>query len=169
MINLFVFWDFVITLQSPQIIMSFRPKRSKSAFTLVETILAIGIVAFAMLPILGLVPVGLSNLREAVSFTAESQILQSLSNDILLTDYNLLVDNFANSPSQTSWYNDEGTLLPDAGAAGRVYTVKVELKDVSPPADSSITPTTSKCAIIEITNIKFPLNGKKYSLIVPKT
>lgn len=144
-----------------------RSRPVKGGFTLIETILAIGIVAFAMLPILGLVPVGLNNLREAISFTAESQIIQSLSNDILLTDYDLVVARYGGG-ADVHYYDDEGGQLLGPDAPGRVYTARVTLKDVSAPADASVAPATSKCAIIELTNLKFPQNGKKYSLIVPK-
>jgi uncharacterized protein (TIGR02598 family) len=145
--------------------MKTKPSR---AFTLVETIMAIGIVSFAMLPILGLMPVGLSNLRDAISLTAESQIVQALSNDILLTDYQKVVGRFGGDP-EVRYYDDAGGQLAGASSPGRVFTVSVSLRDVSVPVDASVTPVASKCALIAITNVKFPLAGKKYSLVIPRT
>src|SRR5690606_33177113 len=115
---------------------------------LVETTIAMGIVAFAMVPILGLVPMGLSTFRNAISFTAEAQIVQGLSNQILLTDYALLANKY--SSEQWSFYSDEGEQLNSATAPGALYQARVVLQDVSAPASAGITPVASKCALIEI-------------------
>lgn len=138
----------------------------RRGFTLVETTIAMGIVAFAMVPILGLVPMGLTTFRNAISVTAEAQIVQGLSNEILLTDYQLLTDKY--SSEQVSYYSDEGEHLLSGGDAAALYQAKVVLQDVSAPADSSVTPVASKCAIIEISPVANPANSKKYSLVIPK-
>lgn len=138
----------------------------REAFTLVETTIAMGIVAFAMVPILGLVPMGLSTFRNAISFTAEAQIVQGLSNEILLTDYDLVTSKYAST--QTSYYSDEGEHLESANDPAALYMAKVALQEISAPADSSVTPVASKCALIEISNIANPANSKKYSLVIPK-
>lgn len=142
-----------------------RPRRA-AAFTLVETTIAMGIVAFAMVPILGLVPMGLSTFRNAISFTAEAQIAQGVSNEILLTDYELVTSKYATP--QTSYYSDEGENLDNSGDPRALYQVKVVLKDVSAPVDSAVTPVASKCALIEISHIANPANSKKFSLVIPK-
>lgn len=142
------------------------PFRSlRKAFTLVETTIAMGIVAFAMVPILGLVPMGLSTFRNAISCTAEAQIVQSLSNEILLTDYDVVTTKY--STENTTYYSDEGELLESNGPAA-IYSAKIVLQNVAAPADSSVTATSSKCALIEISNIGNPGHPKKYSLVVPK-
>jgi len=138
----------------------------RKAFTLVETTIAMGIVAFAMVPILGLVPMGLTTFRNAISVTAEAQIVQGLSNEILLTDYELLTNKY--SSEQVSYYTDEGEHLLTKNDAGALYQAKVVLQDVSAPADANVTPVASKCAIIEISTIVNPANSKKYSLVIPK-
>jgi uncharacterized protein (TIGR02598 family) len=138
----------------------------RQAFTLVETTIAMGIVAFAMVPILGLVPMGLTTFRNAISYTAEAQIVQGLSNEILLTDYDLVEDKY--SSTQISYYSDEGELLASASEAGAIYQAKVDLQDIAAPSASSVTPSASKCALIEISNIAHPGISKKYSLVIPK-
>lgn len=144
----------------------FQPPPLFRAFTLVETTIAMGIVAFAMVPILGLVPMGLSTFRNAISFTAEAQIVQGLSNQILLTDYALLASKY--STEQLSYYSDEGEPLDGAAAPGALYQARVILQDVSAPAGSGVTPVASKCALIEISNIANASNSKKYALVIPK-
>ncbi len=142
------------------------PTKPRRAFTLVETTIAMGIVAFAMVPILGLVPMGLGVFRNAISFTAEAQIVQALSNEILLTEYSLVTNKYAST--NLSYYSDEGDLLSSASDPAALYTAKVALCDVSAPADASVTAAGSKCAIIEISNVAHPANPKKYSLVIPK-
>jgi uncharacterized protein (TIGR02598 family) len=141
-------------------------RRRRKAFTLVETTIAMGIVAFAMVPILGLVPMGLSTFRNAISCTAEAQIVQALSNEILLTDYNLVTTKY--SSENTTYYSDEGESLSGAGQSGAIYTAKVVLQDVAAPAETGTTPSGSKCALIEISNVANPSHPKKYSLVIPK-
>ena len=144
----------------------FLKSGASRAFTLVETVIAMGIVAFAMVPILGLVPMGLGAFRNAISFTAEAQIVQALSNEILLTDYSLITSKY--STTNISYYSDEGELLSSAADPAAIYTAKVALLDVSAPADPGITTAGSKCAIIEISNVMHPATPKKYSLVIPK-
>lgn len=51
------------------------------AFTLVEIVLAIGIVAFAFVAIMGMLPVGLATFNNAVDATVEAQIAQQVFAD----------------------------------------------------------------------------------------
>ncbi len=136
----------------------------RRGFTLVETVLAIGIVVFTMLPILGLLPVGMDSQQEAISSTVESQLVQAVSGEISLTDYATVASSY-HEPVET-FYNEEGALLPSDH--GMVYAVKVALKDVSAPADPSLAPATSLCAVIQVTRVNAPSKPRLYTLIIPK-
>ena len=57
-------------------------KRSKLAFSLVEVTLALGIAAFCLIAIFGLLPVGMQTNRNATSQTAATNILSSVVSDI---------------------------------------------------------------------------------------
>ena len=137
----------------------------KKGFTLVETALAMGIVAFALIPIIGLIPVGLDSLREAISSTVESQIVQSISGEILLTKYDKVVTTY--SQPVVTYYTEEGTLLPSD--SGKLYTVTVDLKDVSAPAAPAVSnPVMSSCLRIQIGRINSPSKPHLYTLVIPK-
>lgn len=56
------------------------------AFSLVEVVLALGIVSFGLVSILGLIPVGLGNFREARKFAIEAGIAQRLAADLRLAE-----------------------------------------------------------------------------------
>ena len=65
--------------------------RRQAAFSLVEVTMAIGIVAFAFLSLLGLVPTGLKTFRQAVDATVGSQITQRVINEAQQTDFDQLI------------------------------------------------------------------------------
>lgn len=52
--------------------------RFNHAFTLVETVIALGIVGFALTAITGLLPLGLKNFRQAMDLTVQSGMVQEL-------------------------------------------------------------------------------------------
>jgi uncharacterized protein (TIGR02598 family) len=56
------------------------------AFTLVEVTLAMGIMSFAMVTLVGLLPVGMQVFREAIDTTVKAQIVQSITSMAEQTD-----------------------------------------------------------------------------------
>ena len=60
-------------------------------FTLVEVVLAIGIVAFAFVGLLALMPAGLSTFRKAMNTSVGAQVAQQLSSEIEQTDFDSLL------------------------------------------------------------------------------
>lgn len=119
-----------------------------------------GIAAFAIIPILGLLPAGLNGLREAISSTVEAEIVQGVSSEILLTKFDTLTANYGQPV--TTFYNEEG--MPAPSDAEKRYTVTVVLKDVAVPAGSSANP----CAVIRVTKVSSPTRPNFYRLIIPK-
>jgi uncharacterized protein (TIGR02598 family) len=57
-------------------------RRNKYAFSLVEVTLALGIAAFCLIAVFGLMPVGVQTNRNATSQTAATNILSSVVSDI---------------------------------------------------------------------------------------
>ncbi len=80
-----------------------RPGNSRAAFSLIEVTIAIGVVAVALLSLLGVVPTGLNTLRSAMDSTVEAQIIQKFSGETLLTPFSGLKDKF----SETTFYYDQ--------------------------------------------------------------
>jgi type II secretory pathway pseudopilin PulG len=70
-----------------------RGKTQRAAgFSLVEVVLAIGVVAFAFVALLGLLPTGLSTFRKAMDVSVGAQIFQKVMDDARQTDFRILVD-----------------------------------------------------------------------------
>jgi uncharacterized protein (TIGR02598 family) len=72
-------------------ISDFRSTASKSrAFSLVEVVLAVGVVSFAFVAILGLIPAGLAQFRQAMDISVCAQIAQRVISDAQQTDFDIL-------------------------------------------------------------------------------
>ncbi|GAT33591.1 Verru_Chthon cassette protein B [Terrimicrobium sacchariphilum] len=97
----------------------------RSGFTLIEVTISLGIVAFAMVSLVGLLPAGLSNFRMAMSQTIESQIVQGLSEEIALTDFS----NLADLEGRKFTYDNSG-VTTRTGDPATIYTATVKLEPV---------------------------------------
>jgi len=86
---------------------SFVPAKAKSvllmtrAFTLIETTLAIGIVSFAFVAIMGLMPIGLMAFRRAMDASTSSRIVQQVVADFQQGTNTL-------SPQPILYFDDQG-------------------------------------------------------------
>lgn len=121
------------------------PRKRAAAFSLVETTLAIGVVAFALVAMLGMVPVGLSSFREAMDASTSSRILQRVSSE-LRQGTNV-------SPQQPMLYFDEqGDETTAAGADGRkaLYYVNTLVKPATGlPGGGSSSLTTVTVEVVK--------------------
>jgi uncharacterized protein (TIGR02598 family) len=72
--------------------MSPSPVRFTRGFSLVEVVLAVGVVAFAFVAILGLIPAGMTQFRQAIDTTVCAQIAQRVIGDAQQTNYDELID-----------------------------------------------------------------------------
>ena len=86
-----------------------------SGFSLVEVTLAIGIVGFALLAIVGLIPVGLNSGREAIDATRTSLIAQDVVNRVratmvstVTTDARFLYREYTTAEASYFFYDSQG-------------------------------------------------------------
>lgn len=95
----------------------FPAREKRSGFSLVEVTIALGVVTFAAVSILGLLPTGLVVMRDAMNQTVESQIVRSIAGQSV-------VANFANLTAGSPFYFDnEGQRI--LKAEDSVYTVSL--------------------------------------------
>ncbi len=72
---------------------AFRASSTESrAFSLIEVVLAVGVVAFAFVAIMGLIPAGMSQFRQAIDSSVCAQIAQRIINESQETDFTTLID-----------------------------------------------------------------------------
>lgn len=131
-------------------------QKNRRAFSLVEVALALGIMAFAIAGIVGLIPFGLTSFRQAMNNTAESAIVQGLTNEILLTDFSNL-KTMANSQGKAYYFDADGDPVQTAAAA--LYTAQIRFTDLHPNTPTSCNPlntlssSAGTTALITITKI----------------
>jgi hypothetical protein len=106
--------------------MMFSPSRKsvgsgQAGFSLVEVVLAVGVVAFAFVAIMGLIPAGIHQFRQAIDNSVCTQIGQRVLQDCEQTDFNTLVDYaHTNPPAQPGvpTYFRAPSLLATQAASG---------------------------------------------------
>ncbi len=92
-----------------------------SAFSLVEVCLAIGVVSFSLLAVLGLLPIGLTTMRGAMDSTIERNIVQQLTAEALQTPYARLTNVF--QADRERYFDNQGLVL--SGPANARYTAVI--------------------------------------------
>lgn len=135
-------------------------------FSLIETVLAIGVVSFAMLGILGMIPLGLNNFRTAMTYTAESEIVQNLSNQVYREDYATL-----DSSTVSKYYDLQGNYLEDGGTdKSWVFKADVAVSNFTQdkiPGGGDPNSVMAKAVTISVLN-RTTNSTSLYSLIVNK-
>lgn len=105
-----------------------------SAFSLVEVTLSIGIMAFALIVTVGLLPTGLSTFRASMDRTVGAQIAQAIISEKSKEDFGNLIG--ATGP-EVKYFNDEGQET-ERDADDRVFAAQVEIiYPVSVPSTGS--------------------------------
>jgi uncharacterized protein (TIGR02598 family) len=98
-------------------IRSLRPatrSQSRAGFSLVEVVLAIGVMAMAFVPLFGLLPAGLTTYRGTVDTAVTSQIVQQLGNEAQQADFESVV---STESDRVRYFDDQGSELRWTGAA----------------------------------------------------
>lgn len=114
-----------------------HPFRVSRAFSLVETVLAIGLVAFGLVSLLGLMPVGLSTFRSAMNHSISSEIVGQVVSDLRLEDT-------ASLESRTLYFDAQAAQLADR--EGALYFVNV-IPQTNP---ESVQPANLSRILVEI-------------------
>ena len=104
-----------------------------SGFSLVEVTIALGIFAFAVLGLMGMLPIALQTHRDAKLYTVLAQIKQRLAAEVLLTNG----ANLANLSENVKKFDVEGReLASNAPDIDIVYRARIALEDFQIPGTS---------------------------------
>ena len=99
---------------------------ARSGFSLIEVTIAIGIVGFAVLALVGTMGVGSRTLGSAVSRSMQAQITQNVMGSLKLSDFTMLTNNSPNGWNGAKLYFDErGVSITNASLA--IYTAIVNI------------------------------------------
>jgi type II secretory pathway pseudopilin PulG len=92
-------------------------RATQRAFSLVEVTLALGVMAFCLVAVLGLLPVGLANNRNSIQQTAATSILSSVAADLYATSGTVTQSSQYRvrlSGSTTLYFDNTGTTQKNA-------------------------------------------------------
>lgn len=90
---------------------------TSGGFSLVEVVIAIGVIAFAFIPMVGMLPMGLNLSRQAIDTTVQAQIAQELTAEVQQTDFSRLADLGATSVANPYYFDDQGNKVSDPNNA----------------------------------------------------
>jgi len=132
-------------------------------------VLAVGVVAFAFVAIMGLIPAGMQQFRQAIDTSIGSQIAQRLIEDAEQTDFNTLIDythtqglvypnNYFRAPTYAQ-FNSASPNGSNQGACIRYFDEEgneiVPAAQVGPPFNPTGNPTT-----LELQNVIYYVNTR---------
>lgn len=129
---------------------SSQQSNTRGGFSLVEIVLAMGIMAFGLIPLLALMPIGLTVHRQAIESTVSSQIVARVTHAAQQAEYSNLPDS---SNPLTYCFDDQGNLLASGSNANlfstctdskRLYDVRATVNKLAPlPASSGAAGTST--------------------------
>ena len=141
---------------------------ARRGFSLIEVTMAIGIVSFCLLTVMGLLSVGSSTLKQAVDQTVESQIAQKLAGEILLTPYSQLTK-YAGT---NIYFDDAGSSV--AAVSDPRYKVQIFLTNPNYPGSANApanTPIANSMQTVQMNIVKMPGESasNRYTVQVPNS
>jgi uncharacterized protein (TIGR02598 family) len=115
---------------------SFPINAARCAFSLVESVIALGILSFALVALLGLLPTGLTQFKTSKTETVNIEILKFIDTQVQQTEFANLASTL-NAARFT--FNEEGFLVPENSDA-RLYAAetRVTVGGVTLPAASAV-------------------------------
>ncbi|MEA3209288.1 MAG: hypothetical protein QOE70_2345 [Chthoniobacter sp.] len=113
------------------------PSPRQAGFSLVETALAVGIVAFAFVGLFALLPVGLSNFSIAVDDSVGAQIFQRVVSDVEQMEFDTLLSagSGANGefyPLPIRYFDDQGNEVRAEDSIRIIYHARIRVAKPGP-------------------------------------
>ena len=115
---------------------------------MVEVVLAIGIVAFAFVPLFALIPVGMTTFRQSIDTIVTTQVVQRVINEEQETDFSVLIN--PSNALTTRYFDNQGDEVTTLGAS--LYVVQITVTPQTslpnaPTASSNLATLVIKCAV----------------------
>lgn len=97
----------------------FRPS-TQHGFSLVEISLALGIICFAFIPLLGLLSLGMSTMRSASDESTATRIIQKIGNEVQQSDFDTLL-----TSASPRYFDAQSRELPASAKAESIYQAQI--------------------------------------------
>jgi uncharacterized protein (TIGR02598 family) len=118
----------------------FRPG-NRRAFSLVEVVLALGIIGFAFIPTMGFISQGFSTLRDSNVDVKTALIAQKCMAEAQLTSYTNLV-------TTTNYFDMDGRVLTNSNSSAAIFKAVVRYE---PPTNTILISTNIKNVTVTLT------------------
>ena len=105
-------------------------RRRSSGFSLVEIVIAVGVVSFALIALLGLLPAGLKTFKGTMNMAVGSQIAQRVFNDIQVSDWSTI-------GATNRFFDEQGNELTNSNAVNCIYWVQVTTTNAATGTNST--------------------------------
>jgi uncharacterized protein (TIGR02598 family) len=128
--------------------------RDSRAFSLIEVVIAIGIFAFAIVPIIGLLGSGMGTLKDSMSDTVRSDIARRVVGEYQRMPYS----NLRSGTSVTNFYDVEG--IPTNPISG-IFMAIVSLSN--PPSLMALDPGNALMLIVTVQHVRDTNSRTRYS------
>ena len=113
------------TLQfTTRILRKVKTYSDSAGFSLVEVVMAVGVAAFALVALLGLLPSGLKTFKSTMNTAVGSQIAQRVFNDMQIADWKDLTNSIR-------YFDEQGTELTNSNTVNCIYWVQVNTTNSS--------------------------------------
>lgn len=168
------------TAHAPRSTLDGQGARMKSAtavrgFSLVEVVIAIGVIAFAFIPMMGMLPAGLDLSRQAIDATVEAQIAQQLTAEVQQTDFSRLGELASTSVANPYYFDDQGSKVSDPANAIYQAVFAISTSTALPNAVATQKLATVTLCVLNTksnrtsqeTDLTKNPDSKKISLLVP--
>jgi uncharacterized protein (TIGR02598 family) len=124
----------------------------------VEVTLALGVISFGMLAVLGLLPAGLGTFRQSMDTTVASQIFQQIINEAQETDFDQLIKDKTNATissgstgvKQIRYFDNQGKELTNA--TGAIYHVNTRIQVAASSTSPNFTNQNLATVTIQVAN-----------------
>lgn len=118
-----------------------RRRAVVAGFSLVEVALAVGIAGFALVSLLGLLPIGLNTFRTAMDTSVCAQIAQRVFNDAQQADFAVLINEKETADKPPGYtFRAPGRSMRDDGTSMPVRFFDDQGMEVIPANPSNLTP-----------------------------
>ena len=121
---------------STHILRCVRNCSHSAGFSLVEVVMAVGVAAFALVALLGLLPSGLKTFKSTMNTAVGSQIAQRVFNDMQIADWKDLTNSIR-------YFDEQGTELTNSNAVNCIYWVQVNTTNTAGTSSTQFLGNTS--------------------------
>ena len=136
---------------------------AERGFTLVEVLLALGIVSFAFMALCGMLPVGLKTYRDAMDATCRANIVRVVSAELAQSPYTTINATLTNT-DKDRYFSDQGLVVTNAADARFCVKYVNVLSGTSlfGAINSSLKPVT-----IEISAVQGGSSLSRFTVFIP--